>query len=87
MGTLFKQEPRDDHRVDDLPQFLEEAVKLAKQHSIPSIPVSDVIAAKHALELERRNNLYRANGDAFDGQVAGIGESLTSVAEGEEGTR
>ena len=86
MGTLFKQEPRDDHRVDDLPPFLE-AVKLAKQHSIPSIPVSDVIAAKHALELERRNNLYRANGDAFDGQVAGIGESLTSVAEGEEGTR
>lgn len=82
MGTLFKQEPRNDYRVDDLSQFLEEAVKLAKQHSIP---ISDVIAAKHALELERRNNLYRANGDAFDEQVAGIGELLKSMAEASEG--
>lgn len=82
MGTLFKQEPRNDYRVDDLPEFLEEAVKLAKQHSIP---VSDVIAAKQALELERRNNLYRANGDAFDEQLAGLGEIVKSIAEALEG--
>ena len=83
MGTLFKQEPRNNYRVDDLPRFLEEVVKLAKQHSIQ---VSDVIAAKHVLELERRNNLYHAHGDAFDEQVAGIGGLLKSIAEGAEGT-
>ncbi len=32
MGTLFKQEPRNDYRVDDLPQFLEEAVSQADRN-------------------------------------------------------
>jgi hypothetical protein len=43
--------------------------------------VSDVIAAKHALELQRSNDLQVANGDAFDEQLAGFGEIFTNISD------
>jgi hypothetical protein len=84
MGTLHNQPERDHKRVasGDLDDFLGSAVKLAAKHKIA---VSDVIAAKQALESERRNDLYVANGDVFDEQVSGIGlilEGVTSAVEG-----
>ncbi len=84
MGTLHNQ-PERDHKLvasGDLDDFLGSAVKLAAKHKIA---VSDVIAAKQALESERRNDLYVANGDVFDEQVSGIGlilEGVTSAVEG-----
>ncbi|CCQ64077.1 conserved hypothetical protein [Crocosphaera watsonii WH 0402] len=41
--------------------------------------MSDVIAAKSALEQERSNNLYVKNGDTFDEQMAGFGELIQEL--------
>ena len=75
MGTLFHQPERPyfDVRSEKLDDFLAEAKILARKHGIT---VGDVIEAKKALEMERRNDLYVKNGDAFDEQIAGIGELL-----------
>jgi hypothetical protein len=78
VGTLFNQEPRNYRLIspDDLRSFLESATHLAKEFNIS---VSDVIQAKKALEMERQNSLYVANGDAFDEQLAGLGEILQDL--------
>lgn len=90
MSTLFTQAPREFNRIafDDLDDFLVDALKLAEKYDVT---VADVIATKHALELKRKNDLYVANGDAFDEQLAGFGEilkeihdALHSIAEGLE---
>jgi hypothetical protein len=86
MGTLFEQLPRKDRKVShsDLDAFLREAVSLSKIHNIT---VTEVIAAKKALELERRNDLYLANGNIFDEQIAGIGELLQQLSYAVEGLK
>jgi hypothetical protein len=78
MSTLFTQEPRNYHRIlmSDIDDFLSDAKDLALKLKIN---VADVIAAKHALELQRQNNLYAANGDAFDEQLAGFGDILRDI--------
>jgi hypothetical protein len=78
MGTLFKQAPRNDRYVEEenLDEFLELATKLSKKHKLT---VADVIAARRVLEMKRTNDLYVANGDAFDEQIGGIGELLESM--------
>jgi hypothetical protein len=83
MGTLFKQEIRSQRYVEesDLDEFLSSAVKLSQKHKIP---VADVISASRVLELKRRNDLYVNNGDAFDEQIAGIGELLQSMSQAVE---
>lgn len=75
MGTLFDQQPRDEMRktTEDVENFVEQAVEIAKRHGVS---VADVIAAKHDLELERRNNLSVWNGDTHDEQLAGFGELI-----------
>lgn len=79
MGTLFNQSERRWARVsnDILDDFLSDVVNLAKKHKIS---VTDVIAAKQALEIERQNNLYVANGDTFDEQMMGFGELLQEIS-------
>jgi acetoin utilization deacetylase AcuC-like enzyme len=83
MGTLFRQEPRNHLRVEtsDLDEFVSSAVKLAQKHKIH---VCDVIAAGRVLELSRRNDLFVNNGDAFDEQIAGIGELLQKLSDAVE---
>lgn len=78
MGTLFDQAERDYKRVSsvDVDDFLAIALDLAKKHSID---VATVVAAKHALEIQRQNSIYVANGDAFDEQIAGLGEIAESI--------
>jgi len=78
MGTLFKQEPRRSHDIDIeyIDHFLGQAVKLAKKHKIS---VGDVMKAYKVAEAKRANDLYMANGDAFDEQIAGIGELIRSI--------
>jgi hypothetical protein len=80
MSTLFTQPPRDYKRATsvDVDDFLAIAKELALKHKIE---VSDVVAAKHALELQRRNDLQVANGDAYDEQLAGFGEILNNIAD------
>ena len=83
MGTLFEQRPRSPFEVtpSTLESFLKDATVLAAKYGIS---VADVIAAKKVLEIERRNNLYMANGDTFDEQMAGLGSILNVVAQAAE---
>ena len=84
MGTLSNQPPRNYRNVEleDLDDFLSTAVEISKKHKIS---VSDVIAASRVPQLKRANDLYVANGDAFDEQIAGIGELVEKVASAIEG--
>lgn len=83
MGTLFSQPPRNSYAIahDVLDGWLFDVANLAKKHNVS---VGDVIAAKQALEAERRNTLYQVNGDIFDEQIGGIGmliQEMTSAIE------
>jgi hypothetical protein len=86
MSTLFDQPQRKFYTVNfsEIDEFLSSASKLSKKHGIS---ITEVIAAKTALELERRNDLYAANGDAFDEQIAGIGELLQALSSAIESLR
>lgn len=79
MGTLGNQSVRDQYGIssESLGYFLEDAAELAKKHKV-SIEV--VVNAKHALELERQNNIAVQNGDFTDEQAGGIGEILSRIA-------
>ena len=79
MGTLYDQQPRDYKSVsiDYVGDFLTEVLGLAKKHKVN---VADVIEAHKVLELKRRNDLYVANGDIYDEQMAGIGKEIEAVA-------
>jgi hypothetical protein len=78
MGTLFTQEPRPYYAVsmDDLDDQINIMGALSKAHKIS---LDQVISISHVLELERANNLYAYNGDAFDEQLCGFGELLQEL--------
>jgi len=44
------------------------------------VPVSDVLALFHTLELQRANNLKQYDGDVRDEQMAGLGHILESIS-------
>jgi len=79
MGTLEHQPPRNPRTIDlqQLDNLLSDASEVASNHSV-SIEV--VISAKHALELERQNDLKVADGDAKDEQLSGFGSLLTDIS-------
>lgn len=79
MGTLGNQTERNQYRTNSetLSYFLEDAADLAKKHKIS---IEAVISAKHALELERQNNIAVQNGDYTDEQAGGIGDILSRIA-------
>jgi hypothetical protein len=84
MSTLFSQPPREHKRAmsTNIDDFLTLARDLAQKHKVD---VTTVVAVKHALELQRRNDLQVANGDAFDEQMAGFGEVLGNIASSLQG--
>jgi len=84
MGTLGNQQPRDNHRIgsDEIDVFIERAAAIAKKHKIT---IDSVINAKHALELERQNNIAVQSGDNTDEQAGGLGDILSRIASALEG--
>lgn len=80
MGTLGNQLPRKTFRVTlaDTEGFIERAIELSKKHGID---VDTVVRAKHALELERQNDIAVESGDYKDEQAGGIGEILSRIAD------
>ena len=78
MGTLFHQRERDWLNVTDdgVERFLEYAITLSKKYKVK---VSDVLEVYKVLEMQRANDLYVKNGDAFDEQMAGIGKLLQKI--------
>ncbi|MBE0440443.1 MAG: hypothetical protein IBX57_11970 [Gammaproteobacteria bacterium] len=79
MGILGNQPQRSQYRTskEELDYFLDDALSLAKKHKIS---VEAVISAKHALELERQNNIAVQAGDYTDEQAGGIGEIFSRIA-------
>ncbi|EGQ9167660.1 hypothetical protein ACTA57_004462 [Vibrio parahaemolyticus] len=80
MGTLGNQDPRDHftNGINSLDYFLEDAANLAKKHKTT---LEVVVQAKHALEIERQNNIAIQHGDYIDEQAGGFGEILTRIAD------
>ncbi len=78
MGTLLNQSPRKYWAVtkDNVDSFLEDAMELAQKHKIT---ISDVFEAYKICEAQRKHNLYVANGDALDEQLAGFGELIQKL--------
>lgn len=78
MGTLFSQSERESKKItiENVDNFLSAVCELATKHKID---VKDVIAAKHALEMSRRNDLYVMNGNVLDEQLAGFGEIFKDI--------
>lgn len=80
MGTLFNQPERENKKIqlESVDNFLSASYELATKHKIE---VKDVIAAIHALELQRKNDLYVQNANVFDEQLAGFGDILKEIHE------
>lgn len=79
MGTLGNQTARNEFLInnDDLNFFIQGAAKIAKENETT---IETVVSAKHALELERKNNIAVQSGDYTDEQVDGFGELLYRIA-------
>jgi len=60
--------------VEDMVEY---CVRVANKYKVK---VADVIEAHKVLELERQNDLYVADGDAFDEQIGCIGESIQDIS-------
>ena len=80
MGVLGNQPSRDDYRISHeyLDAWLEDAVNLAKKHSVS---VDTVISAKRVLELQRRNSMDSLAGDYHDEHMGGLGDVLSRIAD------
>lgn len=80
MGTLGNQSPRDQftNSLKSLDYFLKDATDLAKKHKTT---IEVVVQAKHALEIERKNNIAIQHGDYVDEQAGGFGEILARIAD------
>ncbi len=79
MGTLFKQEPRNFHRIENSEKLIEQIEILKKVQKKTGLTYEQVIDTCKMLELRRRNNLYADNGDIFDEQMTGFGELLQEL--------
>lgn len=81
MGKLGDQPPR--NRFDqNLALFISDIQDAAKK---TGISFQDALKAAEILELERRNQLFRQDGDYFDEQMGGFGEIFERIASSLEG--
>jgi len=73
MGTLLNQELRKWMDIDKQ-QILYTIQDIGKLCDDTGFTPDQVISLLHVLELRRKNNLYIANGDALDKQLADLGD-------------
>lgn len=80
MGTLFEQPPRNALYLSqhEIKTFMDDALALSAQYKVSLETILKVYEIK---ELERRNNLYKTNGDILDEQLAGFGVILEKISE------
>ena len=73
MGTLFKQEPRRFNHINYgvICGTIDEINKISIDMDITFQQVLDIM---NMLEYKRRTDIMIDNGDAFDEQIAGLGE-------------
>lgn len=78
MGTLFDQESRGKHDGVNQTELLFRLKILMDEHDMS---MANAIEFMKVLEMNRTNNLYRNNGDAWDEQIAGIGKILENISD------
>lgn len=76
MGTLFDQKPRRYHRFDVNDDIIREIKDLQYIQKKTGLNYDQVLETCKMLELRRKNELYVANGDIHDEQMAGFGELI-----------
>lgn len=75
MGTLSDQKPRE--IFDNCKAtVLDDWEKMIERYGMSQ---SEALEYVKAVEMRRQNYLYRANGDAWDEQIADIGDLLKSI--------
>ena len=79
MGTLFNQPARELKRVTDEDLFNELVALNQLRIKTFTGSMQEIIATKHMLELQRRNELFVTNADILDEQLAGIGDLLVRL--------
>ena len=79
MGTLFEQPKRykSDNEEYNINSLIADLKDLEENEGFTK---DQAIEFLKAAQLRRRNNLYQNNGDAWDEQIAGIGEILQSIS-------
>ena len=80
MGRLGDQPERSAYRVTsvDLSGFISDAANIAREYDTT---LETVISAKHALEIERQNDIAIQSGNFLDEQAGGFGEILSRIAD------
>jgi len=80
MGTLLNQKPRNYRHLDERDVLLkiDEIKDISK---VKKITFDQALKVYELLEQERSNNLYVANGDIKDEQLAGFGELIIKYIE------
>ncbi|MBR8534413.1 hypothetical protein KDU71_02490 [Carboxylicivirga sediminis] len=78
MGTLQQQPPRNYSKIDEnrLETFIEEINEVAQN---TGVSLETALKAREILEIERRNDLFVANGDIHDEQMGGFGDLLENL--------
>jgi len=79
MGTLLNQPVRKSNSIQDhhIHNAIADIRKIEKEGDFDT---NQAIKVYETLVLERKNDLYQANGDVHDEQLAGIGEILTDIS-------
>jgi hypothetical protein len=78
MGTLYDQQSRGKHDGANQTELLSTLKMLMDDHDMT---MANAIEFMKVLEMNRTNNLYRNNGDAWDEQIAGIGKIMESISD------
>lgn len=80
MSTVHHQPPRKDKEIylDELETKVKEFKAIADDNKVD---FKNVIAVYHTLELRRQNDLYIANGDAWDEQISGVCEAIERISQ------
>ena len=75
MGTLFNQKTRSYYEIDDSDLLcdIDDINAICKE---TGWTVENVLKLKKIHQIKRANDLYVANGDAHDEQMAGFGELI-----------
>ena len=77
MGTLYDQPSRGNHDGANQSELLSTLKMLMDEHDMS---MDNAIEFMKVLEMNRQNNLYRNNGDAWDEQIAGIGKIMENIS-------
>lgn len=80
MGTLFNQSVRNGFYCYDVESITFEIGKIERIVEKTGFTIPQVIEVCKMLEMRRQNDLYKANGDIFDEQMAGFGEIARDLA-------